>query len=73
MRLVDYSTHLGVMAGRTFDVSLATLLSDLEQHRVAVAWTYSLRGLHLADEKKTLICSLLQRAEHHALYEVALH
>lgn len=45
MRVVDCNTSFGIG-----DVSPAALLGELEQHRIAQAWTYSRRGLHLADE-----------------------
>lgn len=53
MRIVDCNTCFGATAGHASEASLATLLAELEEHRVAGAWTYSLRGLHLADEGNT--------------------
>jgi hypothetical protein len=59
MRLVDCNTYFGVIAGRALDVSLATLLSDLERHRVArehgrtrcAASTWPTKGIQLITDR----------------------
>lgn len=69
MRVIDCNTCFGVSAGRAIDTSPATLLAAMEQHHVAEAWTYSLRGLHLADEGNTE--TLDMAAQHPSLTPVA--
>ena len=43
-RVVDCSTHFGYRTGDALDVSLETLLEELQRHDIASAWTCSLRG-----------------------------
>src|SRR5258707_5333489 len=45
MRIVDSSTHFGSQASHSLDVSLPTLIGQLERHNVAASWTYSLRAI----------------------------
>ena len=45
MRIVDCSTHFGHRAHDSLDVTLETLLGELQRHNVACAWAYSLRSV----------------------------
>src|SRR5262249_40682602 len=60
--IVDCNTCFGLTAGRSGDTSPATLLAEMGRHGVGGAWTYSLRGLHLADAGNT---ETLDVAAHH--------
>src|SRR5258708_6227626 len=46
MIVVDVNTQFGTYAGQDTNVSLATLVRDLDSHRVTLALAYSVQGVY---------------------------
>ena len=57
MLVIDVNTHFGMQAGGNLDLSLPRLVRELDSHRIALAFTGSLRGVshdHEAGNRETL-------------------
>ena len=57
MLVIDVHTHFGMQAGGNLDLSLPRLVQELDSHRIALAFTGSLRGVsydHEAGNRETL-------------------
>ena len=57
MLVIDVNTHFGMQAGGNLDLSLPRLVQELDSHRIALAFTGSLRGVsydHEAGNRETL-------------------
>ena len=57
MLVIDVNTHFGMQAGGNLDLSLPRLVQELDSHRIALAFTGSLRSVsydHEAGNRETL-------------------